>query len=128
MFQVRGFDIGNITFIEGDTGLIALDGLTVHETAAAALALLETLLQQQLLPMQAVDDGRVKIASNALLLTTFFGLLDRFAGSFPVVDAAPGPPDVVNAQAKPQWPASVTRQPRRGLDGNSVAHVEMLRE
>ena len=39
MFQVRGFDIANITFIEGDTGLIALDALTVPECAAAALAL-----------------------------------------------------------------------------------------
>ena len=39
MFQVRGFDIANITFIEGDTGLIALDALTCTETAAAALAL-----------------------------------------------------------------------------------------
>ncbi|WP_088280400.1 alkyl/aryl-sulfatase [Ideonella sp. A 288] len=39
IFQVRGFDIANITFIEGDTGVIALDALTCPETAAAALAL-----------------------------------------------------------------------------------------
>ncbi len=39
MFQVRGYDIANITFIEGDTGLIALDALTCPETAAASLAL-----------------------------------------------------------------------------------------
>lgn len=39
IFQVRGFDIANITFIEGDTGLIALDALTVADTARAALAL-----------------------------------------------------------------------------------------
>jgi alkyl sulfatase BDS1-like metallo-beta-lactamase superfamily hydrolase len=39
IFQVRGFDIANLTFIEGDTGLIALDALTVADTAAAALAL-----------------------------------------------------------------------------------------
>ena len=39
IFQVRGFDIANITFIEGDSGLIALDALTVADTAAAALAL-----------------------------------------------------------------------------------------
>ena len=39
IFQVRGFDLANITFIEGDEGLIALDALTVAETAAAALAL-----------------------------------------------------------------------------------------
>ena len=28
IYQVRGFDIANITFIEGDTGLIALDTLS----------------------------------------------------------------------------------------------------
>lgn len=39
IYQVRGFDIANITFIEGDTGLIALDALSCAETAAASLAL-----------------------------------------------------------------------------------------
>jgi alkyl sulfatase BDS1-like metallo-beta-lactamase superfamily hydrolase len=39
MFQVRGFDIANITFIEGDSGLIALDTNSCAETAAACLAL-----------------------------------------------------------------------------------------
>jgi len=39
MYQVRGFDLANITIIEGDTGLIIIDPLTVCESAAAALAL-----------------------------------------------------------------------------------------
>lgn len=39
IYQVRGFDIANITFIEGDTGLLALDALSCADTAAAALAL-----------------------------------------------------------------------------------------
>src|ERR1019366_5954292 len=39
IFQVRGFDIANITFIETANGVIALDALTCAETAAAALAL-----------------------------------------------------------------------------------------
>ena len=39
IFQVRGFDLANLTLIEGDEGLIALDALTVADTAAAALAL-----------------------------------------------------------------------------------------
>ncbi len=75
----------------------ALNSIRVDETPKADVSLalarptLEALLQQQLLPMQAVGDGRLKIAGNALLLATFFGLLDRFAGSFPVVDAAPWP-------------------------------------
>ena len=62
-------------------------------TADVSLALVRPTLGAllQLLPMQAVGDGRLKIEGNALLLATFFGLLDRFAGSFPVVDAAPWP-------------------------------------
>jgi alkyl sulfatase BDS1-like metallo-beta-lactamase superfamily hydrolase len=39
IFQVRGFDIANITFIETAHGVIAFDALTVPETARAALAL-----------------------------------------------------------------------------------------
>ena len=42
MYQVRGFDIANLTIIEGDTGLILIDPLTVCEAAAAALALYRT--------------------------------------------------------------------------------------
>ena len=38
-FQVRGFDIANITFVEGDTGVIVIDPLTFGEAARAALAL-----------------------------------------------------------------------------------------
>lgn len=39
IFQVRGFDLANISFIKGDTGWIIFDPLTNRETAAAALAL-----------------------------------------------------------------------------------------
>ncbi|MEM5316936.1 alkyl sulfatase dimerization domain-containing protein [Paraburkholderia sp. JHI869] len=39
IYQVRGFDVANISFIEGDTGVIVIDPLTVAETAAAAMAL-----------------------------------------------------------------------------------------
>lgn len=39
IYQVRGFDIANVTFIEGDTGLIVIDPLTFMESARAALAL-----------------------------------------------------------------------------------------
>jgi alkyl sulfatase BDS1-like metallo-beta-lactamase superfamily hydrolase len=38
IYQVRGFDIANITFIEGDTGLLAIDAQSCVDTAAAALA------------------------------------------------------------------------------------------
>ncbi len=39
IYQVRGFDLANITFVKGDTGWIVFDPLTMTETAAAALAL-----------------------------------------------------------------------------------------
>ncbi len=42
IYQVRGFDLANITIIEGDTGLILIDPLTYCEAAAAALALYRT--------------------------------------------------------------------------------------
>jgi alkyl sulfatase BDS1-like metallo-beta-lactamase superfamily hydrolase len=37
--QVRGYDISNMTWIQGRTGWIVVDPLTAQETAAAALAL-----------------------------------------------------------------------------------------
>jgi alkyl sulfatase BDS1-like metallo-beta-lactamase superfamily hydrolase len=39
VYQVRGFDLANMTIIEGDAGLIVIDPLTVAETAKAALDL-----------------------------------------------------------------------------------------
>jgi alkyl sulfatase BDS1-like metallo-beta-lactamase superfamily hydrolase len=39
IYQARGFDLSNVTFIEGGTGVIVLDPLISTETAAAALAL-----------------------------------------------------------------------------------------
>ncbi len=37
IYQVRGFDLSNVSFIRGDTGWIVFDPLTTVETAAAAL-------------------------------------------------------------------------------------------
>ncbi|HNM86529.1 MAG TPA: MBL fold metallo-hydrolase, partial [Mycobacterium sp.] len=39
IYQVRGLDLSNISFVEGDTGVIVIDPLVCTETAAAALAL-----------------------------------------------------------------------------------------
>jgi len=39
IYQVRGLDLSNISFVEGDTGVIVVDPLISKETAAAALAL-----------------------------------------------------------------------------------------
>src|SRR5271167_2886743 len=37
IYQVRGFDLANISFIKGNTGWIVIDPLTVKETSRAAL-------------------------------------------------------------------------------------------
>jgi alkyl sulfatase BDS1-like metallo-beta-lactamase superfamily hydrolase len=37
IYQVRGYDLANISFIKGDTGWIVFDPLTAQETARAAL-------------------------------------------------------------------------------------------
>ncbi|WP_211226085.1 alkyl/aryl-sulfatase [Psychrilyobacter atlanticus] len=37
IYQVRGFDLANITFVKGDTGWIVMDPLTSPETSSAAL-------------------------------------------------------------------------------------------
>ena len=39
IYQVRGFDIANMTIIEGESGLIVIDPLTATETARAGLEL-----------------------------------------------------------------------------------------
>lgn len=39
IYQVRGMDISNVSFVEGDTGLIVIDPLVSTEVAAAALQL-----------------------------------------------------------------------------------------
>jgi alkyl sulfatase BDS1-like metallo-beta-lactamase superfamily hydrolase len=44
IYQVRGFDLANTTFIKGDTGWIVFDTLTAKETAAAALKLVNDTL------------------------------------------------------------------------------------
>lgn len=85
IFQVRGFDLANITFIETDHGVMAFDALMVPETAAAALALyrkhrgdrpLHTVIYSHshvdhfggvtgLVSQEDVDAGRVQIIAPA---------------------------------------------------------------
>lgn len=50
--QVRGFDIANMTVVEGDTGFIVIDPLTCVETAGAALDLVRAHLGDR--PVTAV--------------------------------------------------------------------------
>jgi alkyl sulfatase BDS1-like metallo-beta-lactamase superfamily hydrolase len=42
IYQVRGLDLSNVTFVETDTGIIVIDPLVSTEVAAAALALYRT--------------------------------------------------------------------------------------
>lgn len=52
IYQVRGYDLANISFIKGDTGWIVFDPLTSKETAAAALAFINEQLGER--PVVAV--------------------------------------------------------------------------
>jgi len=52
IYQVRGFDLANISFIKGATGWIVFDPLTAKETAAAALKFINEKLGER--PVTAV--------------------------------------------------------------------------
>jgi alkyl sulfatase BDS1-like metallo-beta-lactamase superfamily hydrolase len=52
IYQVRGFDLANISFVKSDTGWIVFDPLTAKETAAAALQLVNEQLGER--PVVAV--------------------------------------------------------------------------
>lgn len=52
IYQVRGFDLSNISFIRGESGWIIFDPLASKETAAAALKLLNDTVGE--LPVKAV--------------------------------------------------------------------------
>ncbi len=47
VYQVRGFDLANITFVASDTGWVVFDPLTATETARAALELLHQHVDQR---------------------------------------------------------------------------------
>ena len=52
VYQVRGFDLANITFVKGDTGWIVIDTLTATETAKAAYDLVTEKLGKR--PIEAI--------------------------------------------------------------------------
>ena len=72
IYQIRGFDLANITFIKGNTGWIVMDPLTVPETSRAALKFINEKLGER--PVVAV------IISHSHA--------DHFGGVRGVVDAA----------------------------------------
>lgn len=52
LYQVRGFDVSNMSVIESDTGYVLIDPLTTVETAAAAMALVKQHLGDK--PVRAI--------------------------------------------------------------------------
>jgi len=72
VYQVRGFDVSNMTIVVGESGLIIIDPLTSAETAQAALALARRTLGDR--PVRAVIYTHSHV--------------DHFGGVRGVVDAA----------------------------------------
>lgn len=85
IYQVRGFDLANITFVRGDTGWIIFDPLTSKETSRAALDFINEKIEK--LPVVAV----VYSHSHA----------DHFGGVRGVIDEA----DVISGKVKLVAPA-----------------------
>lgn len=71
VYQLRGFDIANLTLIEGKTGWIVVDTLTSRESAAAAMAFAEKHL------------GKKPV--SALIFT--HAHVDHFGGALGVISA-----------------------------------------
>ncbi len=71
IYQVRGFDLSNMTLVESDHGVIVIDPLVSKETAAAALALYRA--------------HRGERAVTAVIYT--HAHIDHFGGVLGVVDA-----------------------------------------
>ena len=80
IYQVRGFDLANISFIKGDTGWIVFDPLTSKETARAALEFINEKLGKR--PVLGVVYSHSHV--------------DHFGGVRGVVDEA----DVVSGKVK----------------------------
>ncbi len=104
IYQVRGFDISNMTIIEGDRGIIVIDPLISTETAAAALALYSAHRGKR--PVTAV------IYSHSHV--------DHFGGVRGVVDAADVAAGNVAILAPDRFMEEVTKE-------NVLAGTPMLR-
>ena len=89
IYQVRGFDLANMTLIQSETGWIVIDPLTSAESSAAALALANQHLGKR--EVRAV----IHTHSHA----------DHFAGVLGVVDAA----DVLSGKIPVLAPLDYTR-------------------
>ena len=77
IYQIRGYDLSNMTLIEGGTGWIVVDPLTARETAVAAWALVRHHLPER--PIAA--------------LVFTHSHIDHFGGVLGLLDAAGQSPD-----------------------------------
>ncbi|MFT7776105.1 alkyl/aryl-sulfatase [Roseateles sp.] len=84
VYQLRGFDIGNMTLIEGRTGWIVVDALTCRETAAAALAFARQHLGQKRVTALLFSHSHIDHFGGAL------GVLspEQVKGGVPVIASA----------------------------------------
>ena len=104
IYQVRGYDLSNMSLIRGKTGWIVVDPLTSQETAAAALALARKHLG---------DDPIV-----AVIVT--HSHIDHFGGIRSVV----GPEDVANGSVRVIAPAEFVEE---ATSENVLAGIAMGR-
>ncbi|MEQ8746050.1 alkyl sulfatase dimerization domain-containing protein [Pyruvatibacter sp.] len=104
IYQVRSFDIANMTLIKGDTGWVVIDPLTSSESSAAALALANRELGER--PVTAI----IITHSHA----------DHFAGTLGVVD----PADVASGKVPLVTPEGFTHE---ALSENVLAGPVMQR-
>jgi alkyl sulfatase BDS1-like metallo-beta-lactamase superfamily hydrolase len=104
IYQVRGFDLANISFIKGDTGWIVFDPLTAKETARAALELINDKLGKR--PVVGVVYSHSHV--------------DHFGGVRGVVDEA----DVVSGKVKVIAPEGFMRA---AIEENVLAGNAMSR-
>ncbi|KAJ5761985.1 uncharacterized protein N7511_005367 [Penicillium nucicola] len=74
VYQIRNFDLSNMTIVEGDTGILVVDPLTSIETAAEALALYRSV--------------RGERPVSALLYT--HSHIDHFGGALGILPPLPG--------------------------------------
>ncbi len=82
IYQVRGFDLANVTFVRGDTGWIVIDPLASVETAAAAYDLVTE--QLGALPVVAI----VYTHSHGDHFGGAKGVLEHAAGDIPIIAPA----------------------------------------
>lgn len=82
IYQIRGYDLAEMTLVEGDTGWIAIDPLTSNETAAAALALANNNIGNMALTKD--HGGATSLPISAVIYT--HSHVDHYAGIKGIVD------------------------------------------